>query len=200
MQHITDKIPINQSNRTITKSAASLTGSSRNHLPEKWVDAVFKKMNAIYLNKWTSQFATERDILLSKSEWAEGLFGLSADEIKRGLKKCRDEFKWPPSIAEFIQAAKGNKNTMEQNGAAYQVFKPLPKPESNPEVKDAALAQMRGIFNKRMATKKPPSRKIHIPTQKECELLQESADIKKPTDRANNQQVSTSSENIRANQ
>jgi len=107
-------------------------------------------MEIIYQNKWTSQFASKQAVELSKNEWGEALYELTGEQINRGLAKCRAEFKWPPSIAEFLQAAKVEDNP-EHQGAAYRAFKPLSKPESTPEVKKAAMKEIKGIFSKKIS-------------------------------------------------
>jgi hypothetical protein len=115
------------------------------------VDAIFKKMQSIYLTKWTSQFHTEYDIRATKQEWAEGLQGMTGEEIKKALKKCREEFNWPPSIAEFRLAGIGGGNLPEQNSAAYKEFKRLPRPKADPKIKEAAMSRIKEL----MGIKKP---------------------------------------------
>jgi hypothetical protein len=108
-------------------------------------------MHGIYLNKWASQFHTSDDVDIARAEWSEGLAGMTGEEIKKALDKCRKEFVWAPSIAEFRSAGLGGSNLPEQNTAAYRAFKRLPRPESDPVVKQAAMRKIREI----MSNKKP---------------------------------------------
>lgn len=104
-------------------------------------------MQSIYLTKWTSQFQTEHDIRATKQEWAEGLSGMTGDQIKKALDKCRKEFAWAPSIAEFRLAGIGGNNLPEQNTAAYRAFKRLPIPKANPDIKNVAISKIREVMN-----------------------------------------------------
>ena len=116
-----------------------------------WVDSIFKKMHGIYLNKWTSQFHSESDVDIARGEWAEGLAGMTGDQIKLALDKCRKEFVWAPSIAEFRSAGMGGSSLPEQNRAAYKAFSRLPSPMVDPEVKRAAMS----IIKEMIGNKKP---------------------------------------------
>lgn len=40
---------------------------------------------------------------MAYQDWAEGLRGLTADEIKHGISVSRDTCHWAPSIAQFRQ-------------------------------------------------------------------------------------------------
>ena len=104
-------------------------------------------MQGIFLSKWTSQFHTVNDINIARVEWSEGLAGMSGEQIKKALEKCRAEFKWPPSIAEFRLAGMGGNNLSEQNTAAYREFKRLPIPEADPEVKRAAMSLIKDMIS-----------------------------------------------------
>lgn len=39
------------------------------------------------------------------NEWAEGLAGMSGDQIKQAIDHCRATMKWSPTIAEFREAS-----------------------------------------------------------------------------------------------
>lgn len=82
------------------------------------------------------------------NEWAIGLAGLSGDNIKRGLDKCRTDCKWPPSIAEFLDLAM-ERGTWEHTSPAYrenEKVKALPRPR-NIEASRAHLERLRGVLN-----------------------------------------------------
>ena len=89
--------------------------------------ALFARLRAIYMDKWDRCFHSDEELQASKYEWSEGLAGMSGDDIKRAIEHCRLNIKWPPSIAEFIEAGK----------IARPVHDPLlpkpPKVKPNPE-------------------------------------------------------------------
>lgn len=72
-------------------------------LPELWVLALFKKLQGIYLHKWTSALEGIEDTAIS--EWQTALGGLSGDQIKKGLDSLSDE--WPPSAVGFRALCEG---------------------------------------------------------------------------------------------
>lgn len=110
--------------------------------------ALFNRLESIFGKKWNDQFSTEQRLESAMSEWGIGLYGLTGDQIKRGIDKTRLECKWPPSIAEFVQFAKGQDESWEHRGAAYQVApKALPKPKTDPEKVRSNLQAMRGALS-----------------------------------------------------
>ena len=58
---------------------------------------------AIWGQRWTDQIA-EVPVRMAVNIWAEGLAGLSPEQLRAKLAWCRDRLAWPPSIAEFRQA------------------------------------------------------------------------------------------------
>ena len=52
------------------------------------------------------------------SEWSAGLSGLTGEQIGRAIKHCRAELKWPPTIAEFRQAAHDGMDATQRAFAA----------------------------------------------------------------------------------
>lgn len=67
--------------------------------------ALFAKLQARYLHKWTS--AIEGIEGQVAAEWSEQLAGLTADQIKRGLDSWKEG--WPPSAPEFREACLGKR-------------------------------------------------------------------------------------------
>jgi hypothetical protein len=59
----------------------------------------------IYEQKFTDKFADQNAIEAAMNEWGEALNGLTDVQIQRGLATTRRNNPWPPSIAEFYQAA-----------------------------------------------------------------------------------------------
>ena len=74
-------------------------------LPTKWVDALLLRFATIWRAKWNDEIAGIHPDLLRK-ECAEGLAGLSGEDIKAGIEYCRAKMPWPPSIAEFRSACR----------------------------------------------------------------------------------------------
>lgn len=52
------------------------------------------------------------------TEWAEGLAGLTGDEIRDGIHAARKAGPWPPSIAEFRSFATAGANAEQRAFAA----------------------------------------------------------------------------------
>lgn len=71
--------------------------SSAEKLSDVWIAALFKKLQARYGHKWST--AIEGIEKVAVNEWAEGLAGLSGDQIKHGLDNWNES--WPPSMPEF---------------------------------------------------------------------------------------------------
>jgi hypothetical protein len=83
--------------------ATPSTISPASPISEKWIAALFKKLQARYGHKWTS--AIEGIERLAVREWSQGLAGCTADQIKHGLDTWNNA--WPPSLPEFQQACTG---------------------------------------------------------------------------------------------
>lgn len=76
------------------------------------------------------------------AEWAQGLGGLSGEQIRRGLDSWQEP--WPPSLPEFRRACVGADNP--HNTAAYRHFsRALPRPKAKPDTVARELEKMRGM-------------------------------------------------------
>lgn len=108
------------------KSADTSTSAPRPPLQRNWVEALFARMKAIYLHKWSDQFSSVEEIEAATGEWAEELSGLDGEQIKAGIAYCRRELEWPPSAGQFRKASLGQLGdrpmTAGANGQAYQVL------------------------------------------------------------------------------
>lgn len=123
---------------------------SSNRLPDSWVEALFAKFAARYLNKWTSSFPTPESLRVAVSEWAERLGGLSGEEIKYGLDNWKG--RWPPSVEEFREACRPDVGLTE-NADMYRIQqKSLPEPDWRKAERNAkgieAITELRGKLNK----------------------------------------------------
>ncbi len=68
------------------------------------IDHLFNRLDGLYPHKWRSAFANDQAIANWRIAWAEGFSeeGITADEVRAGLKACRRR-DWPPSFAEFFK-------------------------------------------------------------------------------------------------
>lgn len=86
-------------------------------LSEKWVSALFVKLQVRYGHKWTSSMPTEELILIGVKEWSMHLSGVTGDQIRHGLENLNCV--WPPSVAEFKKLCEGDKN---HKTGAYNLY------------------------------------------------------------------------------
>jgi len=88
-----------------------------------WVLAIFKKLQARYLHKWTSAIeGIEEEVM---SEWSQVLSGLTGEQVKRGLDSWDSE--WPPTANEFKNVCVGqgrNDYGLDHVPAYYREEKP----------------------------------------------------------------------------
>lgn len=72
------------------------------------MDHLFNQMNGSYPNKWRSNFRDEQAVQDWRFSWAEAFEdeGLTAKDVALGIKNCRRMFDWPPSLTEFLRAAR----------------------------------------------------------------------------------------------
>lgn len=102
---------------------------------------LFVRLANLYGTRWTSSRLTDRGDV-----WLEGLQGLTAEDLSRGIARCRrigsdrartgDE-DWPPTCGEFRAYCERSQRSI------YQPFPALPHCEARPEVRERELAKMR---------------------------------------------------------
>ena len=130
MQHIAE---VAQTALT-ARPSVGLTRSSA--LPSKWIAALFGKFAVRYGHKWTSAYP-ESLLAAAVQEWAEGLGGLTGQQLRRGLDMWDED--WPPSLSEFRKACLPSP---EYRTAAYRPFPPmLPKPGADPDLVRREMAE-----------------------------------------------------------
>lgn len=81
------------------------SSTGHNLISRKWIDALFARFALLWPAIWADTVSAV-DLELLAREWEIGLAGLTGQEIDRGLKHCRTQLRYPPSIAEFRQAAR----------------------------------------------------------------------------------------------
>lgn len=115
----------------------------------KWVDALFARFAVIWPKAWADVVGlAERagGIEAMKREWLLGLAGLTGEQIKRAIEHHRNQSTWPPSIAEFRQAAKNGANAEQmayQARAAEDALPALPTETRAAQLANGALEAQR---------------------------------------------------------
>lgn len=85
--------------------------------PVKWADSdkslspmdrLWDRLDGMYPNKWRMQFANEQAIQNWRSAWAMAFAEdrITTQEVAAGLKVCRQQYDWPPSLTEFLKACR----------------------------------------------------------------------------------------------
>jgi hypothetical protein len=64
---------------------------------------IFARFHHIYTHKFESAYGDESTLTLAKREWAYSLAGTPAHLVEYALERCKLEFSWPPTIADFVQ-------------------------------------------------------------------------------------------------
>ena len=125
---------------TQTCTAISTAKSSLMLLPEHWTAALFKKFAMIYGPLWTSRLGTQQQTDDMLRVWAEGLHGLTGDEIKQGLACLPD---MPPSLPQFRHLCR------RYLTAAHRPFpKALPKPPPDYEAGREQIKKLKEALKK----------------------------------------------------
>lgn len=99
--------------------------SSEGRLSEIWTLALFKKLQALYLSKWTTALEGIEEIAMV--EWSRELSGLSGQQIKQGLANLTDS--WPPSAIEFRSLCEGR----GKNGFGLDYIPEYHRPQKRPD-------------------------------------------------------------------
>lgn len=151
VNYITKKVEQNVSAINSTKSQKKTL--KKTALSRSWVSALFKKFQARYGNKWTSNY--DGIIEFAIDEWAEGLGQLNGQQLNNGLETWNSD--WPPSLPEFVNTCLGkNKN---EYGLEYvpeyhrKTTKKLLESDSSKkkriETGKTHMSKIKGLLNKR---------------------------------------------------
>lgn len=63
---------------------------------------LFTRFTVIYGHKFKSVFQREDEIRIAKREWALSLRGYTEQEMVAAIDRCKEQFEWMPTIAEFL--------------------------------------------------------------------------------------------------
>ena len=103
MEHLSP--PTNADSESMSRSATTLSDTSRNAVPRKWIDALFQRFANIWPRDWADKCA-HGNLEGIVQEWSLGLAGLTGEVIGQAIDYCRRHMHWSPSIAEFREAVK----------------------------------------------------------------------------------------------
>lgn len=120
--------------------------------PDRVVQRLFARMQAIYAHRWSSQFPEDADgYAVMVREWAVQLAGLDYDEIRNGLDRLHQRSSnryWPPTPIEFRELCRPHRQPYERPEFQQRA---LPQP-ADPEVGRSFLSSIRqqlGMPNQR---------------------------------------------------
>ena len=76
-------------------------------LPKAWLAALHKRLGLIYGQRFTSTFQRQETIDDWHEVWAEGLAGITAEQMRYGLSILRKtNAEWPPTMHEYRDCCK----------------------------------------------------------------------------------------------
>lgn len=87
------------STSSFARSEASPTSQQSRALPSAWIDRLFQRLGAYYGSR-LAQLYVGQDMAEVRQAWAEGLAGLTGEELAQGLRGCLRK-PWPPTMPEF---------------------------------------------------------------------------------------------------
>lgn len=69
------------------------------------IDRLFNRLDGIYMAKWKSNFPNQQAVANWTEAWSQGLCrnGITVQMAFDGVLKCESDFKWPPSLPEFLE-------------------------------------------------------------------------------------------------
>jgi hypothetical protein len=78
------------------------------------MDHLYNRLDGAYPHKWRSNFPDQASIDNWATSWAETFEEerITLEEVAAGLKYCRKNLEWPPSIAEFVKACRPSINPL----------------------------------------------------------------------------------------
>lgn len=109
-------------------------------IPAEWIDKLFNCMEEFYGDRWKNSFNKPHMESFYKTMWKNGLMGLTYDQIKYELQRCKrhaqNPFAQPPIVTEFFQYAK-------HAGEPQINYHPDAGKRGNPDIARDHLAKVR---------------------------------------------------------
>ena len=105
------------------------------------VDHLFLKLAAIYGNAWKNLYKSSDFLQFSKQEWLESLVVFEVPHIYAAIALCRESYRFPPSIPEFVECCRRIKKR------ASPFYKREPNKKATPSIAESNLAQIKAILN-----------------------------------------------------
>lgn len=94
-------------------------------LPVEWIDRIFKRFDEIWGARFLELFTSERDFDFERTRWTAGLYGATAEEIRKVLDMCRTGLiKDPPNVIEFYHYCKGHKQPLPATRTHHTISAP----------------------------------------------------------------------------
>lgn len=95
-----------------TPSAISRTLTGKrptiDHDSKVLINMIFARFHHIYTHRFESAYGDETTLNMAKREWAMTLVGTTTEQIEFALERCKREYAWPPTIAEFLKLLEPN--------------------------------------------------------------------------------------------
>jgi hypothetical protein len=114
-------------------------------LPMEWIDRIFKRFAEIWGDDYTKLFSSEMHVDIERTRWSSGLYGVTADEIRRVLEMCRARLiQHPPNAVEFFHYCKGH--TLPLTKPAHTI--PSERKEIGKQYLKLIQDKLHGRFNK----------------------------------------------------
>jgi hypothetical protein len=79
-------------------------------IPVEWVAKIFTIFSDWFADKWTDDFKKPHYLDICTNIWKNGMLGLSYEDVRHGLKICKQMAKngqLPPTVIEFYHYSKG---------------------------------------------------------------------------------------------
>lgn len=94
---------MNQVSSGPIESVSTESQSHSERQTDRVIDYLFLSLSAKYGHRWGSQFTSDDKARVIKGEWARGLAGLDAQQMRKGLDRCIHDYPdWPPAVGQFL--------------------------------------------------------------------------------------------------
>lgn len=72
------------------------------------MDHLFNRLDGLYPNRWRAAFSSNQAIANWREAWAEAFDEerITPQDVAAGIKACRKQYDWPPSLPEFLKSCR----------------------------------------------------------------------------------------------